>query len=211
MKRRSFTQSLLALPAAPALLGQEIPKIDFSVPDAGAEPVPHFFTAPQLAAVRRLSDLILPSINGTPGALEARAPEFLDFLLGQSPADRKALYRNGLDALNATARRQYAKGFADLDATQADAPVAGWYWPAAQRGQKAADAPESLPTAQLEQLADADAPVVARYLPAAQLLQLVAPVAAWYLPTEQAVHVVAEAKAYDPAAHAVPAVTAATQ
>lgn len=124
MKRRHFTQSLLALPAAPALLGQEVPKIDFSVPDTGAEPLPHFFTPPQLAALRRLSDLILPAINGTPGALEARAPEFLDFLLGQSPADRKALYRNGLDALNATARRKYAKAFADLDATQADAVLA---------------------------------------------------------------------------------------
>jgi hypothetical protein len=130
MRRRRFTQSLLAvptaaaLPTASALWGQEIPKIEFAVPDVGAEPVPHFFSAPQMSALRRLSDLILPAINGTPGALDARAPEFLDFLIGQSPADRKQLYRAGLDALNSGARSKYSKSFAELDATQADAILA---------------------------------------------------------------------------------------
>jgi hypothetical protein len=124
MKRRRFTQSLLALPAAPALLAQEIPKIEFGVPDAGADTVPHFFTAPQLNALRRLSDLILPAINGTPGALDARAPEFLDFLIGLSPADRRQLYRAGLDALNTNARAKYSKAFAELDGTQADVILA---------------------------------------------------------------------------------------
>jgi hypothetical protein len=130
MRRRRFTQSLLAvptaaaLPTASALWGQEIPKIEFAVPDVGAEPVPHFFPPPQMSALRRLSDLILPAINGTPGALDARAPEFLDFLIGQSPADRKQLYRAGLDALNSGARTKYSKSFAELDATQADAILA---------------------------------------------------------------------------------------
>jgi hypothetical protein len=40
-----------------------------------------------------------------------------------SPADRQALYRNGLDALNARAKKQYNKGFADLDAAQCDAII----------------------------------------------------------------------------------------
>jgi hypothetical protein len=130
MRRRRFTQSLLAvptaaaLPTASALWGQEIPKLEFAVPDVGAEPVPHFFPPPQMSALRRLSDLILPAINGTPGALDARAPEFLDFLIGQSPADRKQLYRAGLDALNSGARTKYSKSFAELDATQADAILA---------------------------------------------------------------------------------------
>ena len=96
---------MLALPAAPALLAQEMPKIEVGVADAGAETVPHFFSAPQLAALRRLSELLLPAMGETPGALEARAPEFLDFLIGESPAERKQLYRAGLDALNAGARR----------------------------------------------------------------------------------------------------------
>src|SRR4051794_14325030 len=98
MKRRRFAQALLALPAAPALLGQDAPKIEFGVADSGAEAVPHFFSPAQLGALRRLSDLIVPAMGDTPGALDARAPEFLDFLLGESPADRKQLYRAGLDA-----------------------------------------------------------------------------------------------------------------
>jgi hypothetical protein len=127
MKRRRFVQSLAVLPAASALAQQatqDNPKIDFGVPDVGADPVPHFFSAPQLSALRRLSDLILPNIGETPGALEARAPEFLDFLIGDSPADRKQLYRTGLDALNANARRKFGKAFADLNATQADTVLA---------------------------------------------------------------------------------------
>jgi hypothetical protein len=91
--------------------------------DAVGEPVPHFFTQPQLAALRRLSDLFMPAMNGNPGALEARTPEFLDFLVSQSPADRKQLYRSGLDLLNSRAAKQFGKPFADLDAKQADTIV----------------------------------------------------------------------------------------
>ena len=133
MKRRRFVQALSVLPAAPALVAQqagsgqggtvpdELPRLDqFSVPDAAAEPVPHFFSPSQIAALRRLSDLILPKIGDTPGALEARAPEFLDFLISDSPDDRKQLYRGGLDALNAQSAARFSKPFADLSATQAD-------------------------------------------------------------------------------------------
>jgi hypothetical protein len=60
-------------------------------------------------------------MNGHPGAPEAGAPEFLDFLLGVSPPDRQLLYRNGLHALNAQAGKQFEKSFADLDDRQADA------------------------------------------------------------------------------------------
>jgi hypothetical protein len=128
MKRRRFVQSMTVLPVATSALAQQAlqdnPKLDFGVPDAGAEPVPHFFSPPQLSALRRLSDLVLPALGETPGALDARAPEFLDFLLGVSPPDRKQLYRNGLDALNAAARKKFGKAFADLDADQADTALA---------------------------------------------------------------------------------------
>lgn len=123
MRRRRFVQSLSVLPTAAALAqqaAQDNPKLDFSVPDSGADPVPHFFSAQQFGALRRLSDLIVPAIEETPGALAARAPEFLDFLIGESPAERKQLYRNGLNLLNEHARRQHGKPFADLDAKQAD-------------------------------------------------------------------------------------------
>ena len=62
--------------------------------------------------------------NGAPGALEAEAPEFLDFLLSQSAADRQQLYRNGLDGLNSQAKKRFSKLFADVDAGQADTLLA---------------------------------------------------------------------------------------
>lgn len=114
MKRRRFVQSLPLLSSTPALLAQQV-----ATPDTVANPVPRFFSPPQLAALRRLSDLIMPAISGTPGALEAGAPEFLDFLVGASPLPRRALYRSGLDALNTRAIAAFGKAFTALDDTQA--------------------------------------------------------------------------------------------
>ena len=62
-------------------------------------------------------------MRGNPGALDCGTPEFLDFLISESPADRKLLYRGGLDALNANAMAKYAKPFAELDAKQVDAII----------------------------------------------------------------------------------------
>jgi len=135
MKRRRFIQALAATPAAPALLAQQSQQaqpapppaeasLRYTVPDAAAETVLHFFTAQQFAALRKLSDILNPPMNGAPGALEAKAPEFLDFLLSQSAADRQQLYRNGLDGLNAQARKRFTKPFADVDASQAEALLA---------------------------------------------------------------------------------------
>jgi hypothetical protein len=115
MRRRRFVQSLPLLSSTPALLAQQ----EVATADAVAKPVPRFFSPPQLAALRRLSDIIMPAIEGTPGALEAGAPEFLDFLIGASPPPRRALYRSGLDALNSRAIDAFGKAFTGLDDTQA--------------------------------------------------------------------------------------------
>lgn len=142
MKRRQFFQALSAVPAAPALLGQppqrpspapaetfarasgETPKLDLSVADAVADPEPRFFSPAQFAALRKLSDLLMPAANGFPGALAAGAPEFLDFLAGASDAARQAVYRQGLDLLNAEAGKRYGKSFAEIEDSQAEALLA---------------------------------------------------------------------------------------
>jgi hypothetical protein len=104
--------------------------LEVTPPDAVAEPVARFFAPPQFAALRRLAALIEPPMkprNGPAdappglGALDCGVPEFMDFLIGVSPADRQLLYRNGLDSLNALAKAKFAKPFADLDDTQAHA------------------------------------------------------------------------------------------
>ena len=70
-----------------------------------------------------MGELLHAALDGNPGALDAGAPEFLDFLIGASLPDRQKLYRDGLDALNAQARKQFKKAFADLDDDEADAIV----------------------------------------------------------------------------------------
>ena len=97
--------------------------IEVSPSDAVADTTAHFFTAGQFSALKKLSETLMPAMRGNPGAVECGAPEFLDFLIGQSPDDRKALYRNGLNALNLKATAKYAKPFGDLDAKQVDAII----------------------------------------------------------------------------------------
>jgi hypothetical protein len=138
MKRRHFLQGIAALPVVPAAFAhqpatqpgtapqptEETAKVDFVVADAAADMTPHFFKPEQLATLRKLSDIIMPSINGAPGALEAHAPEFLDFLIGSSPDDRKQLYSEGLDILNANSRARYGKPFSDISVSQAETLLA---------------------------------------------------------------------------------------
>lgn len=100
-----------ARPAGPLATGKR---------DAVGEPVAHFFTAAQLAALHKLCELLMPPMNGNPGAIEAAVPEFLDFLVGQSPAERQQLYKSGLDLLNVRSAKQFGKAFSALDAKQAD-------------------------------------------------------------------------------------------
>ena len=51
--------------------------------DVAAEIQP-LFQRQQFAEFRKLSDLLMPSLRRQPGALDARAPEFLDFLIASS-------------------------------------------------------------------------------------------------------------------------------
>jgi hypothetical protein len=120
MKRRQFVQAIPFLYSSPAAFAQAIAKLDGAATDSVGKPLPHFFTAPQFAALQRLSDLIVPVIGGAPGALDAGAPEFLDFLIGQSPLPARVIYRAGLDGLNSRATAKFGKAFAAVDDTQAD-------------------------------------------------------------------------------------------
>jgi len=96
------------------------------VPDAVAHTNTHFFDEEQLATLRRLSEILLPPLNGYPGAKEAGTPEFIDFLIGVSPADRQQMYQSGLDRLNAEAKQHFGVAFAAVEKTQADQLLRPW-------------------------------------------------------------------------------------
>ena len=138
MQRRRFFQTLAAAPAAGALLAQqpaaaqqtpsggssEIPQLQTTAVDLAGDPAPHFFTADQYAALRKLSELLQPAMAPMPGALAAGVPEFLDFLISVSPDDRQKLYREGLDALNEEAKKHTNQPFAEISAADAASVLA---------------------------------------------------------------------------------------
>jgi Gluconate 2-dehydrogenase subunit 3 len=145
MKRRQAIRSILSLPAIstlPALAQQatdktkpaaqeklppemkptpveETPKLAMTTADAAVPGSPRFFSSRQRETLRRLADLLVPAVDGKPGASAASVPEFLDFLVGESPHDRQALYKSGLDHLELEARRRYAKPFTGISNEQA--------------------------------------------------------------------------------------------
>ena len=148
MLRRDFVRVLISAMFSSRLLrgqqaGNPAPPVPAPVPwtlgfnpatplpqTTGAEGIAEagtkFFTPRQFATLTRLSNLFVPAVNGKPGALEAQTPQFLDFLIGSSPAQRKNLYREGLDWLDAESLRRYKLAFARLDAEQAGALIEPW-------------------------------------------------------------------------------------
>ena len=150
MRRRDFVRVFMAATVAPAaFLGQTAPPPRPELPAAApvpwmrginrATPVPEgaaaetvaeaevqFFTSTQMATLSRLSDVFLPRIGTTPGALEAGTPAFLDFFVGESPQARKTMYQDGLDWLDTESKKQFAKPFAELETAQADRLLKPW-------------------------------------------------------------------------------------
>jgi hypothetical protein len=80
---------------------------------------PRFFTPDEYESIEILSDAILPS-DGTPGARDAGASEFIDFMAASDPAVQYR-FRYGLSWLDAHAR---ASGARDFRAMSADARMA---------------------------------------------------------------------------------------
>ncbi len=135
MHRRTLLKSLAAVPAAIAMphipvAARPVPApvepilSSAGVPAQVAQPVARFLEKDLLAALTKLCELLVPPSGGYPGALEVNVPEFLDFLIGQSPRDRQQIYQRGLEQLNDDARRQFGHPFAELPADQADVLLA---------------------------------------------------------------------------------------
>ena len=128
-------QNTTAAPALPAPvpwtlgLNPRTPLPQTMVADATSETVATFFSALQMATLRRLSDVMLPRTPQHPGALDAKTPEFLDFLIGHSPAVRGELYTAGLNWLESESKLKCRKSFAEIEIAQVDAILKPWLRP----------------------------------------------------------------------------------
>ena len=65
---------------------------------------PAFSTPAQFSALRKLSDILDAGETAHAGALDAKAAEFLDFLISEFAGGSARVYRSGLDGLNAQAK-----------------------------------------------------------------------------------------------------------
>ena len=113
LRRRSLLKSLAGAPAIAAIptvatpapaqtagaAADAAPKLALSAPDIAADGVTRFFTKAQFETLEKLADVLVPALQGRPSATQAGAHEFLDFLIGQSPAPVQQLYKQGLDEL----------------------------------------------------------------------------------------------------------------
>ena len=150
MKRREFVRSAVAVALAPAAIAAQtgvpvtpstkvvspgpLPWMlgldhvdDTPVPFFDVERISvnetHLFTKVQMETLVQLCDVLMPAMNGLPGATESLVPEFLDFFVSRSAADVKALYQTGLDMLEGKAHKAYGSSFASLSADRVDALI----------------------------------------------------------------------------------------
>lgn len=70
-----------------------------------------FFTAPQMALVTTLSELIIPTDAHSPGAKAAGVPSFIDLRLSESPTETQTLWRDGLTAIDKLSQTKFSKSF----------------------------------------------------------------------------------------------------
>jgi len=94
--RRQVIAALLGLGALPERGFPQEAALPLSAADAVAEGWAKFLTPAEMKSFKTLAAALVPSFEGRPGAIEAEAPEFLDFLLSRSGIEIQTLYRQGL-------------------------------------------------------------------------------------------------------------------
>jgi hypothetical protein len=99
------------------------PNIPISQPDLVAVTDARYFTPIRYATLVHLCEIMMPAGDDYPSSMKAGTPEFLDFYIGASPAERQVMYNNGLDRLDADCKKQFKVPFAKADAKQADAVI----------------------------------------------------------------------------------------
>ncbi|MDQ6705002.1 MAG: gluconate 2-dehydrogenase subunit 3 family protein [Acidobacteriota bacterium] len=83
----------------------------------GSEYKPKFLTPQEFQTLRRLAELIMPADEHSKGALDAGAPEFIDFLCSRS-SDLASIYTGGLAWIDRDMQRRFSKTFRDAKPAQ---------------------------------------------------------------------------------------------
>jgi gluconate 2-dehydrogenase gamma chain len=124
-----FTLSAAALEAA----HQHVVKQKAAAPEKPA--APRFFDLREWAAVRALSDLVIPADERSGSASDALVPEFVDYLLSDplsEAAEREKLQtqlRGGLAWLDRECAARFGRGFVDCADGERKAVLDSIAWP----------------------------------------------------------------------------------
>lgn len=78
---------------------------------------PSFFSTEELSTIAILCDIILPPSKDHGGAIEAKVPEFIEFIVKDLPMHQLPI-QGGLMWLNGESHKRYEKAFSGLDANQ---------------------------------------------------------------------------------------------
>ncbi|HKE56316.1 MAG TPA: gluconate 2-dehydrogenase subunit 3 family protein [Pyrinomonadaceae bacterium] len=102
--------------SAPPVLGQH--QHHGMEPVVEAQAPLRFFTAPEIATITVISDLIIPTDEHSPGAKESGVPGFIDLMVSDSPDETKTLWRDGLAAVDRLCQKKFAVTFAAANTQQ---------------------------------------------------------------------------------------------
>ncbi len=70
-----------------------------------------FFNPREMETIAAISDLIIPTDEHSPGASAAGVSSFIDLMVNESPNEIKALWRDGLAAVDSMSERQFSAAF----------------------------------------------------------------------------------------------------
>lgn len=95
------------------VLGQQDHAHHVQAPKAAEQkPEPaKFFNPQQLTLVATISELIIPTDDHSPGAQAAEVPAFIDLMVSESPEETKALWRDGLAAVDKLSLTKFSRNF----------------------------------------------------------------------------------------------------
>ncbi len=102
--------------SADELYGQHVHSAAMAPPVPAGPFQPKFFTAPEIATISRLSELIVPATD-TPGAIEAGVPQYIDLVVSANPENQKRC-REGIAWLDRHAGGKFGKPFLRLSEAQ---------------------------------------------------------------------------------------------
>lgn len=141
LDRREAVKVMALLPFAtsweitPPQLERALDALTSGALDSRTGYVPHFFTRTEWATVNLLADYVIPADERSGSATDAKAPEYIDFLMADqdaSQASRTAM-RGGLAWLDFESEKRFGKTFVDASDAQRRAVLDDIAWPARAR------------------------------------------------------------------------------